>query len=493
MSAHLRHDPGPSGSVKLLAIASEMHPLVKTGGLADVVGALPAALAPEGVATRTLIPGYPAVMAAIEKGKRVHRYPDLFGVSASILSARHGALDLLVLEAPALFDRPGGPYGISPDRSWDDNWRRFAALSRAGADVAAGALKGWRPEIVHAHDWQAALALAYMRFGPVSAPDVPGVMTIHNLAFQGRFGREIFGALGLPQDAWSMDGIEYYGGVGFLKAGIACAGAITTVSPTYAREIRTPAQGMGLDGLLEARVDRLHGILNGIDAAEWDPAADPHIPRPFSLRALGARETSRRQLARTFGIAPGDGPLFVVVSRLTWQKGMDLLAHAIDDLVAMGGRLAVLGTGDAALEGAFLAAADRHRGKVGVRIGYDEPLAHLLQAGGDAILIPSRFEPCGLTQLYGLRYGCVPVVARVGGLADTVIEANEAALRAGVATGILFPADDIDALRRALWEAVTRFADKPLWKAMQRAGMSADFGWGPSAARYAALYRSLLG
>jgi starch synthase len=483
--------------VKLLSIASEIHPLVKTGGLADVAGALPAALAAQDIAVRTLIPGYPAVMAAIDatggaKPKRVHRYADLFGVPAAIIAVKLGALDLLVLDSPALFDRPGGPYGASTDRAFDDNWRRFAALARAGADIAAGALRGWRPDVVHAHDWQGALALAYMRYGPAAAPDVPGVITIHNLAFQGVFGRDVFSQLGLPAEAWSVDGVEYYGGVGFLKAGITCARAVTTVSPTYAEEIRTPAHGMGLDGLLESRADRLHGILNGIDREEWNPATDAAIAKPYSARGLGGRQASRRLLAERFGLAKGSGPVFVVVSRLTWQKGMDLLAEAVDDLVAMGGRLALLGSGDQALEGAFLAAADRHRGRVGVRIGYDEALAHLLQAGGDAILIPSRFEPCGLTQLYGLRYGCVPVVAHVGGLADTVIDANEAALRAGVATGLHFAPGDGSALRRAIGRTVMLHADRAGWSAMQRAGMQADFGWEASARRYAELFRSLL-
>ncbi|CAN5426948.1 glycogen synthase GlgA [soil metagenome] len=476
--------------MKLLSVASEIFPLIKTGGLADVVGALPLALAKEDVATRTLIPGYPSVMARIGKGKKLHHYDSLFGEAATLISAKVGDLDLIVLDCPPFFGRAGGPYDDMAGNGWPDNWRRFAALSRAGADIAAGLLKGLLPDVVHAHDWQAAMTLAYMRFGAAHA--VPKVVTIHNLAFQGRFDAAIFDALGLPPEAWGMDGVEYYGGTGFLKAGLVSADAITTVSPTYAQEIRSTADGMGLDGLLVGRGDRLYGILNGIDTAAWTPATDPLLVKSFSSRALSGRSANRRHIERSFGLDKDDSPLFIVVSRLTWQKGMDMLVDALDHLVALGGKLAVLGSGDHPLEGAFLAAAERYRGRVGVHIGYDEPLSHVMQAGGDAILIPSRFEPCGLTQLYALRYGCVPVVARVGGLADTVIDANEAALGAGVATGIQFAPPGPVGLKRAIERAVILYADKPRWASMQRAGMAADFSWNKSAARYAALYKSLM-
>lgn len=476
--------------MQLLSVASEIYPLIKTGGLADVTGALPAALAGEGVATRTLVPGYPAVIARIGKAKVVRRYEALFGVPATVLAARVEGLDLLVLDAPDFFAREGGPYGDHAGNDWGDNWRRFAALSRVGADIAADGVKGWRPDVVHVHDWQAALTAAYMRFGPAHA--MPKIVTIHNLAFQGRYGADVFGQLGLPPEAWGMDGVEYYGGVGYLKAGLVSADAITTVSPTYAEEIRSPVHGMGLDGLINGRVDRLHGILNGVDTAIWNPADDPLIPKAFSGRALAGRGANRRALEQQFGLDADDAPIFIIVSRLTWQKGMDLMVVALDDLVGLGAKLALLGSGDHPLEGAFLGAADRHRGRIGVRIGYDEPMSHLMQAGGDAILIPSRFEPCGLTQLYALRYGCLPVVARVGGLADTVIDANAAAVAAGAATGLVFAPSDPLALHGAIARTVRLHGDRPVWQAMQRAAMRADVSWGQSAARYAALYRSLL-
>lgn len=476
--------------MQLLSVASEIYPLIKTGGLADVTGALPAALAGEGVASRTLVPGYPAVIARIGKAKVVRRYEALFGVPATVLAASVEGLDLLVLDAPDFFAREGGPYGDHAGNDWGDNWRRFAALSRVGADIAADGLKGWRPDVVHVHDWQAALTAAYMRFGPAHA--VPKIVTIHNLAFQGRYGADVFGQLGLPPEAWGMDGVEYYGGVGYLKAGLVSADAITTVSPTYAEEIRSPMHGMGLDGLINGRVDRLYGILNGVDTAIWNPADDPLIPKAFSGRALAGRGANRRALEQQFGLDADDAPIFIIVSRLTWQKGMDLMVDALDHLVGLGAKLALLGSGDHPLEGAFLGAADRHRGRIGVRIGYDEPMSHLMQAGGDAILIPSRFEPCGLTQLYALRYGCLPVVARVGGLADTVIDANAAAVAAGAATGLVFAPSDPLALHGAIARTVRLHGDRPVWQAMQRAAMRADVSWGQSAARYAALYRSLL-
>ncbi|MDE2621283.1 MAG: glycogen synthase GlgA [Sphingomonadales bacterium] len=479
-------------TLNVLSVASEAVPWVKTGGLADVAGALPAALAPHGVAMTTLIPGYRDVLARLGKRPRTaHRWADLFGGPARLL-AKDG---MLVLDAPHLFDRPGRPYGDDAGHDWPDNWRRFAAFGRAAADVAGGAAKGLRFDLLHAHDWQAGLAPAYLRFAPVrpDAAPVPAVMTIHNMAFQGYFPAEVFARIGLPAEAWAMDGVEYHGGVGLLKAGLESAAAITTVSPTYAREIRLPEFGMGLDGLIRARGSVVHGIVNGIDIGEWDPASDPALAARYTAETLPSRAENRAALEAEFGLEPGAGPLFIVVSRLTWQKGMDVLLEALDHLVWLGGRLALLGTGDAALEAGFHAAAARHPGRIGVRIGYDEALSHRMQAGGDAILVPSRFEPCGLTQLYGLRYGCVPVVARTGGLADTVIDANVAALAVGAATGVQFdgvtPASLKDALDRTLglWRA------PETWQAVQRAGMAQDFSWARSGAAYAALYRQLAG
>lgn len=473
-------------SLSVLSVASEAFPLVKTGGLADVVGALPDALGPHGMATTTLLPGYPALAKAVKGAKVVHRWSDLLGVEARLLAARIGEHPLLVLDAPALFARAGGLYGQ------DDDWHRFGAFAFAAADVAAGVVPGYRFDLLHAHDWQAAMAPAYLRF--LHADHRPAsVMTVHNIAFQGQFGAEVFADLGLPAMAYAIDGVEYYGGVGFLKAGLAAADAITTVSPTYAAEIREGRFGMGLEGLIEARRDRVHGIVNGIDPAVWNPETDPALPSRYTARALGRRKANKRAIEAVFGLDPGDGPLFTVISRLTWQKGMDVLTQCLDELVALGGRLALLGSGDAHLEAAFLAAAARYPGRIGVQIGYDEPLSHLLQGGADAILIPSRFEPCGLTQLYGLAYGCVPIVARTGGLADTVIDANEAALAAGVATGFQHGEAGYHTLAHAIRRAIAAYERPDLWCVLQRNGMRADFSWGQSGRRYADLYKTLTG
>lgn len=491
--------------IRVLSLASEAAPLVKTGGLADVVGALPRAIAAHGVDMTVMIPAYPQVLAKLcpppVKGRRkaasapvVHEWADLFGGPARLLRATlDGAEDgpmLLALDAPHLFTRDGGPYTDGSGRDWADNWRRFAALSRAGADVAGGAVAGMGFDLLHAHDWQAGLAPAYLKFAPGAGHRVPAIMTIHNMAFQGHYGADIFPHLGLPAQAWAVNGVEYHGGVGFLKAGLEAAHCITTVSPTYALEIRTSQFGMGLEGLIQSRGNEVRGIVNGIDADEWNPTTDPAIAARFSARALAKRLANKRALEREFMLEKDDGPLFIVVSRLTWQKGMDVLTEVLDHLVGLGGRLALLGSGDAALVGELHKGAARHPGRVSLRIGYDEALSHRMQAGGDAILIPSRFEPCGLTQLYGLAYGCVPVVARTGGLADTVVDANLAAIHAGAATGVQFAGVDYQNLALAVTRTIALYHQDEVWTQIRRAGMRSDFSWNQSAATYAALYRS---
>ncbi len=474
--------------VNVLSVASEAFPLVKTGGLADVVGALPAALADGNVDMRVMIPGYPAVITALKDGEIVHRYKSLFGSKARLLAGQAAGLKLLVLDAPALFDRPGNPYLDDRGADWADNWQRFASFCRAAADIGEGALPGFVPDVVHCHDWQAGLVPAYLRFGKGAARSL---ITIHNIAFQGRFEAGIFAELGLPDTAFAIDGVEYYGGVGYLKAGLQCADAITTVSPTYAEEICTPEGGMGLDGLLRARRSVLSGIVNGVDTSVWDPTTDAHLAETYSVARLGARARNKRAVEEAFGLEASDEALFCVVSRLAWQKGMDLLGECIDPLVAAGARLAVLGSGDPGIETMFRSAAARHPARIGIFAGYSEPLSHLLQGGADAIVIPSRFEPCGLTQFYGLRYGCVPVVARVGGLADTIIDANVAALDAGVATGVQFFPVDRSGLAGALLRAITLYDDRKTWQRLQRNGMKTDVSWARSAKRYADLYGSL--
>ena len=471
--------------MRILAVASELYPLVKTGGLADVTGALPLALKSLGMEVRTLIPGYPAAVRGLGEPTAVYEYGE-----ARILAGNVNGVDVLLLDAPKLFDRPGGPYGDASGADWPDNWLRFAALCRCGSDIAEGLLKDWQPDLVHVHDWQAAMTLAYLRHGKV--PAMPAVITVHNLAFQGQFPPSIFPALALPQSTFSVEGVEYYGNVGYLKAGLRYANAITTVSPSYAQEIRTPAFGLGLEGLINSRADVLHGIVNGIDTELWDPGSDLDLEATYSSRTLQRRRKNREAIERRFGLASDDGPIFCIISRLTFQKGVDVVATVADDLVAAGGKLVVLGTGERAQEAGLLAAAARNPGRVGVVIGYEEPLSHLIQGGADAILVPSRFEPCGLTQLCALRYGCIPVVTRTGGLADTVIDANGAALSAGVATGFQFAPLSAGSLRQTLARVFEVWRRPKEWAAMQRQAMKSDVSWEQSAARYAALYRSLV-
>lgn len=481
-------------ALRVLSVASEAVPLVKTGGLADVAGALPAAVAPHGMAMTTLLPGYPAVIAAIGKAKRLHTWDALLGEPARLLSGTIGNNPLLVLDAPGYFGRDGNPYTDAAGQDWGDNWRRFAALGRAAADIASGAVRSLAFDVLHAHDWQAAMAIAYLRFAPFRPePRVPAVMTIHNMAFQGWFDPRIFGSLELPAAAWSIDGVETYGGVGFLKSGLQLADMITTVSPTYAGEIVRPEYGMGLEGLVALRGDRVRGIVNGIDTAEWSPQGDPALAMNYTARSLGKRTANKRALEQHFGLDAGDGPLFIMVSRLTWQKGADLIPEVLDHLVGNGGRLAVLGSGDPGIVAALQAGAARHPGKVGLQFGYDEALSHRMQGGGDAILVPSRFEPCGLTQLYGLAYGCVPVVSRTGGLADTVIDANPAALGAGVATGVQFDGAHYHGLASAISRTIALFGQTSVWQQIQRNGMAADFSWRRSGAEYALIYQQLAG
>jgi starch synthase len=474
--------------MQVLSVTAELYPLIKTGGLADVTGALPEALRQHGVTMRTLVPGYPAVMAALEKPETLHSFENVMGAPATLLAGKAKGLDVFVLNAPHLYNRPGNPY-LGPDgKDWPDNAQRFAAFSAVAADLARGDLCAYRADILHVHDWQAALAPLHLRFKP--GPKC--VITVHNIAFQGQYPAGYFNVLALPPQAFAMDGVEYYGNVSFLKGGLASAHAITTVSPTYAQEICTADYGMGLQGLLQSRRNVLSGIVNGIDTEVWNPNTDKSLAVQYSAASLDKRVGNKRAVEHRFKLQEGDGILHGVVSRLTWQKGLDIFASLLDGLVQSGARLALVGTGEAHIEDAIKAAAARHPGRIGVMMGYDENLSHLVQGGCDTMLVPSRFEPCGLTQLYGLRYGCVPVVARTGGLADTVIDANDAALAAGVAKGIQFSPVDGPSLQNALTRAATLFADKAKWKNLQLRGMASDVSWDRSAADYAALYKSLL-
>jgi starch synthase len=463
-------------TLRVLSVASECAPLVKTGGLADVVGALPHALAAEGVEMRVLLPGYPQVMAALAREGVAMEDRNLFGGHAGVVAATAAGLSLLVIDAPHLYDRLGSIY-LGPDgRDWGDNPERFAGLCWIARRIAGEGVAGWRPDVLHCHDWQGGLAPEYVRAAGLG---VGTVLTVHNMAFHGLAPAERIASLRLDPGRFHPQGYEFWGRVSALKAGLVAADRLTTVSPTYAEELLRPEFGMGLDGVMRERRNALTGILNGIDEAAWNPAADPAV---LPYETPEGKAANKASLRAELGLPEAEGPLCIVVSRLTAQKGLDLLIEALPGLLDRGGQLAVLGSGEGWLEDAFLGLAGD--GRVAVRIGYDEALSHRMMAGGDAILVPSRFEPCGLTQLYGLRYGAIPLVALTGGLADTVVNASPAALATGVANGIQFHPVTADALRD-LWE------DRATWARMQANAMAQPVGWQRSARAYARLYRDI--
>jgi starch synthase len=498
--ARVRKGAGRPAPLRVLHVAAEWFPLVKTGGLADVVAALPAAQRAAGLDVRLLLPAYPALRQALTGAVEVARIGAAFGAArVGLLRGMLPGSDVptYLIDAPWLYDRPGNPY-LGPDgREWADNLQRFGLLGWSAAQLAAGGLDpDWTPAIVHAHDWHAALAPVYLAArGTSGAPGAHArtVLTVHNLAYQGRFLLERFGELGLPAWMAGPAGVEFHGDLRLLKGGLMFADRITTVSPTYAREILSPAEGHELDVVLRHRADRLCGITNGIDDAVWNPATDPALAATFDVADLAGKAACKLALQRELGLSASAGaPLLGVVSRMTPQKGLDLLLSVLPQWLGAGGQVAMLGSGDPALEHAWRAAAQAAPEAVGVRIGYDEGFAHRVVAGCDLIAVPSRFEPCGLTQLYGLRYGTLPVVHRVGGLADTVVDADEAALREDRATGFAFSGASPDALARALRHALDGWHHPAAWQQVVRRAMAQDTSWRVPAARYAALYAEAL-
>jgi starch synthase len=476
-------------SIRALSVASEVFPLIKTGGLADVAGALPIALKAEGVETRTLVPGYPDVMSVFDAAGPLTEWPLFFGGPARLLNGSCGELELFVLDAPHLFARPGNPYLSADGTDWPDNGVRFAALSKVAENVGLGSVPAFVPDVVHGHDWQAGLTPAYLNYSGRPRPGT--VMTVHNVAYQGRFPREMLDAFGLPADSFALHGVEYYGTIGFLKAGLQFADRITTVSPTYAVEIQDDEGGMGLGGLLRERSQDLRAILNGIDTSVWNPATDPHISQHYDVDHLNDRAVNKADLQQRLGLAPSsDSFLLGVISRMSWQKGLDFLLDNVPTIINEGMQLALLGSGDADLQSGYLAVAQANSRQIAVVIGYDEGLAHLIQAGADALVVPSRFEPCGLTQLCALRYGAVPIVSRVGGLEDTVIDQDQFAGRRS--TGFKFGPPTAENLALALRRAHAAFRDKSTWRQIQQRGLSTDVSWRDRARCYAELYRELV-
>ncbi len=476
--------------MRVLHAAAELYPLVKTGGLGDVLGALPPALTAEGIDARLLLPGFPAILAGLTALQPVTRVPAPSWAGTVVL--RRGTLpqtkvEVYAIDAPALYEGRAHIYSGPDGLDWLDNHRRFALLGMAAALLAAGLDAEWRPDVVHAHDWHAALAPAYIR---AAGRPAASVLTIHNLAFQGLFPPQTFSELDLPPNFFAIDGLEFWGRLSFLKGGLVFADAITTVSPTYAREILTSEHGMGLDGVLRERQAALTGILNGVDQTIWNPAGDPLLAASYDAADPAPKEVCKAAIQREMGLAlDPDALLLGAVTRLTGQKGFDLVLDATEALIGLGCQMVMLGSGEAAIEQGFLRLAKKWPDRISVRIGYDEALAHRIYGGADALLVPSRFEPCGLSQLYAMRYGTLPIVRRTGGLADTVQDPRTSHDNAG--TGFVFDSVDPDALTGAVARAALLRRDGPGWRAAMRRAMTTDFGWGRAAAAYARLYLSL--
>jgi starch synthase len=472
--------------LKIVFATSEVTPYSKTGGLADVSAALPKALGRLGHATWVVTPLY----AGIDRGRLARRLDGLLvpmgadRVHADVWEDRAAEIPVFFVDQPGLYERPFlyGP----PEGEYGDNAYRYAFLSRAALEIASAL--GLAPDVFHAHDWQTGLIPLFLRrhLGGHPLAAAATVFTIHNLGYQGLFGRDVFDVLGLGADLWHWQGIEFHGLASLLKAGILFADRLTTVSPSYAREIQGPEMGHGLDGILRERADRLHGILNGIDADAWDPAHDPHLVQRYSAEDLSGKRACKAALQREVGLPErADVPLVAIVSRLVAQKGWDLFAAIADSFLVEEVQLAVIGTGSPHFEGFFRSLATRYPGRASVRVGFDEAAAHRMEAGADLFLMPSRYEPCGLSQMYSLRYGTLPVVRATGGLEDTVVDLDEDPLRGN---GFKFRGYDPGALLEALRRALTRYRDRPAWEAVVRRAMALDFSWARAAREYVKVY-----
>lgn len=479
--------------MKILFASSEIYPLIKTGGLADVSGSLPRAIRNLRHDIRVVLPAYRGVAARAGKIK-VLASLGLEGAPGEIriLQGRlpGSTVPLYLVDCPELFERDGGPYSAPEGGDWPDNARRFALFARAVSALALDRVGlDWAPELVHGNDWQTGLVPALLSR---EARRPATLFTIHNLAYQGLFPPETLAELKLPPDWWSVDGLEFYDQLSFIKGGLVYADWISTVSPTYAQEIQTPEYGCGLEGLLTTRADRLSGILNGVDYRDWSPCNDAHLVRPYSVRRQAGKADNKRALQEDFGLPPRDVPLLGHVGRLVEQKGIDLLLEVLPELLERDIQLVILGSGHAELERMLQEIQAAHPRQVGIRIGYSEPLAHRLEAGADMFLMPSRFEPCGLNQLYSLRYGTVPIVRRTGGLADSVVDATPERLADDSATGFQFEAAEAPALLEAIERALALHAQPEAWRRLVTRGMQQDFSWPRSAQHYLELYQQLV-
>jgi starch synthase len=478
--------PTQPAALRILFATPECAPLAKTGGLGDVSSALPAALRAIGLDARVLLPGYPGVAGSAKELARL----SVLGTEVRLLESRlPNGVPLVVVDAPPLYARRGGPYQTEDGDDWEDNPRRFGVLSKVAALLgSADSPLAWRADVVHCNDWPTALAPVYLR--SMKGARAASLITIHNLAFQGVFDYDDINALELPEAARGMDGVEFYGRASFLKGGLVCADAINTVSPTYAKEIQTPELGFGLDGVLRQRRAHLSGVLNGIDTDVWNPQSDPLIAMRYGTAALEAKATNKRALKSRLGLAgPDDVPLLATVARLTHQKGIDVIVDALPQLVALPAQVVVVGAGDRVMAQRLRAEHARFPQSIAVFIGFDESLAHLVEAGADIFLMPSRFEPCGMNQMYSQRYGTPPIATATGGLVDTIVDATSE--RDEAATGFLMKRADPAELLEAARIAVNVYREPSRWKLLQVNGMQRDFGWTRAAHDYAAIYRRI--
>jgi len=473
---------------KVLFVTSEAYPLIKTGGLADVSGSLPLALTALGHDVRILMPAYGDVLAELENPHivvRIKQANSLIEIAQAQLPG--STVPVWLVAQPGVFDRSGNPYLGADGKPWADNAERFALLARIAVEIGLNRVGfRWKPDVIHCNDWQTGLI-------PALLEDEPGrpatVFTIHNLAYQGVFPKETFQRIGLPQRFWSCNSLEFYDQLCFMKGGLVYADRINTVSPTYAREIQGDEFGCGMQGLLVQRGERLSGILNGIDTGAWDPATDPLLPHPYSAGDLSGKALNQAALRRRLGLDQASpDPVFATVGRMVQQKGIDLVIDLLPELVRLPLQLVILGSGDKRYEQTLQQWAQLYPDRIAVTVGYDEELSHWIEAGADVFLMPSRFEPCGLNQMYSQRYGTVPIVRQVGGLADTVADANATNRVCNTASGIVFR-DAVDSeLLAAIQRALDLFRQPAEWRKLQKAGMERDFSWHSSALQYQELY-----
>lgn len=477
--------------MRVLHVCSELYPLLKTGGLADVTDALPRAQLQAGVDARLLLPAFPTLLAGIQNLNLVtHR--ETFAGHISLLYGEFQGVGVYLIDAPHLYGRSGSPYHDQYLNAYSDNFLRFGLLGWVACEIACGMDYFWRAEIIHAHDWHAGLSCAYLA---ARGHPARSVFTVHNLAYPGMFSAHHLHQLQLPGEFFNMHGLEFHGQISYLKAGLFYADHITTVSPTYAKEITRPEHGYGLAGLLWERQQqgRLSGILNGVDDTIWNPEHDSLIAEQYSAETLQNKKRNKAALQTAAGLSiQDDYPLFAIISRLTDQKGLDLVLQAIPSIVNQKAQLVVLGSGDSWLQHAFTSEATKHPGQVAVNIGYDEMYSHQIMAGADVIMVPSRFEPCGLTQLYGLKYGTLPLVRHTGGLADTVTDCALENLVDGSASGFVFYDCDVQALESAVRRTFALWSTSQVWQKIQRHTMSLDVSWRVAAQAYQSLYQHLL-